>query len=188
MINLALELCFTKYPSLREYPIYIDGSNVAYFRKNKFYGRPVLSDIINLINYLIEKLRFSKEKIYCICDPATKYYIDRPTEYRVLVKEGLIIDAPKSADEFILGFALKHDFCFIISNDRFRQYFTQLPSRGWLEERRISFMIIDDKVCLSPNINPEKIFCLNRIQESSELTTLDILNRMNKTEGKLELY
>jgi len=143
---MCLEPCFVKFPYLKEYPVYIDGSNVAYSSFNTF-KKPLLSNIINLIRYLVQDLKFIKEKIYSICDPTLKYKIDKPIEYKMLFKKGLIIEAPKVADEFILSFALKHEFCFIISNDKFREYINQLPSKQWLEERRISFMIINDKVC-----------------------------------------
>ena len=178
---------YYKGKHINEFFVYLDGSNIAYSRHNKSKN-PKLSDILLVFDYLIKTLEFEKENIRCICDPSLKYYIDKPIEYKVLVEERTIIEAPKVADEFILSFALKHEFCFIVSNDRFRQYIDQLPSKQWLKERRISFMLIDNQVCLSPNINYKECFCLNKMQESSELTTLDVLNRINKTEGKLELY
>ena len=172
--------------------MYIDGSNVAYSRFNQF-KKPILSDILLVFNHQIEELGFKKEKIYCICDPSLKYNTDKPNEYEALLRERLIIEAPKVADEFILSFALKHEFCFIISNDRFRKYLEQLPSKQWLIERRISFMIINSQVCLSPNIDYEKSltnenFFLNKIKQSNETTTLDILTRIDKSEGELDLF
>ncbi len=184
---MCLETAFKEFPHLEEFSIYIDGSNIAYSRHNKL-KKPKLSDILLVFDYLIKTLDIKKENIRCICDPSLKYYIDKPTEYKVLIEERIIIEAPKIADEFILSFALKDEFCFIVSNDRFRQYINQLPSKEWLEERRISFMIIDNQVCFSPNIKFEKDFFLKKKQESSKLTTLDVLNRIKKTEGKLELY
>ncbi len=189
---MCLEICFKKYPNLREYPVYIDGSNIAYSRYNKL-KKPLLSDILLVCTYLINTLEFKKENVHCICDPTLKYYIDKPIEYEALIIEGFIIEAPKVADEFILSFALKHDFCFIISNDRFRNYIGQLPSKHWLEDRRISFMIINNEICLSPNINYEKLlsqkfFQLKGLQSSPEITTIDILNRIEKSEGELNLF
>jgi len=189
---MCLESCLIKNSCLKDYPVYIDGSNIAYSRFNEL-KKPILSDLLMVYDYLIKILKFKSENIHCICDPALKYYIDKPVEYQALVREGVIIEAPKVADEFILGFALKNDFCFIISNDRFRNYIEQLPSKQWLEERRISFMIIDNKVCLSPNISCErlennKIFSLNRMSPTSEITTLEILNKLEKSEGELDLF
>ena len=181
-----------KNPYLKVNPVYIDGSNVAYSRFNEL-KKPILSDILLIYDYLINNLEFKHEKIHCICDPTLKYYIDKPIEYQALIREGVIIEAPKVADEFILGFAFKHDFCFIISNDRFRNYIEQLPSKQWLEIRRISFMLIDDKVCLSPNISYEglknrKIFSLNKMSPTSEITTLDILKHIKDSEGSFDLF
>ncbi len=192
---MCLEPCFVKFSYLREYPVYIDGSNVAYSSFNQ-WRKPLLSNILNLIDYLVENLKLSKENIYCICDPTLKYKIDKPIEYKILIKEGLIIEAPKVADEFILSFALKREFCFIISNDRFRDYFDQLPSKQWIEERRVSFMIINDDVCLSPNISYEKIDVLplneeesnQKVPLDSEITTFGILNRIEKKKGNLDLF
>jgi len=182
-----------KFPYLSEYPIYIDGSNIAYSRHNKL-KKPNLSDILLVYDYLIKVLNFKKEAIYCICDPTLVYHIDKPIEYKELVKEGIIIEAPKVADEFILSFALKHNFSFIISNDRFRQYIDQLPSKQWLEDRRISFLILNNEVCLSPNINYEKIDVLqlndgiNNSEKACQVSTLEVLERIEKIEGDLDLF
>ena len=188
---MCLETVFKEFPHLNEIYIYIDGSNIAYSRYNKL-KKPKLSDILLVFDYLIKVLEIDEENIRCICDPTLKYYIDKPIEYKALIKERIITEAPKVADEFILSFALKHEFCFIISNDRFRQYFDQLPSKSWLEERRVSFMIINSEVCLSPNIDYDKILHneipLNQIQESSKLSALDSLERIEKSVGELDLY
>ena len=148
-----------------------------------------------LFRSLIEKLGFSKDKIHCICDPALKYYIDKPIEYEALLREGLIIEAPKEADEFILSFALKLDFCFIISNDRYREYIDQLPSRQWLKERAISFIIIDEKICLSPNISYERIneIAINKNkvnpqEEENQVSTLTILKEIENIKGEFDIF
>ncbi len=198
---MCLELCFEKFSFLTSFPVYIDGNNVAYSRQNKS-EKPSLSDILLLIKYLREKLGFPIDKIYCICDPTLKYYIDKPTEYEALIKEGLIIEAPKVADEFILSFALKLDFCFIISNDRFREYLDQLPSRQWLKDRTISFIIICEKICLSPNISYERINEMainerihknkykktNTQEKENQISTLAILKEIENTKGELDLF
>ena len=192
MKKMCLEICFSKFPYLNEYPIYIDGSNIAYFRHDK-QKKPLLSDILLLYDYLVNSLEFKKENIYCICDPTLKYYIDKPIEYETLIKESIITEAPKVADEFILSFALKHDFCFIISNDRFRNYIGQLPNKQWLEERRIPFMIIKDEICLSPNIDYGKltandIFHLKGEHTSVEIATIEVLDKIEKSQGELDLF
>ena len=188
---MCLEPCFIKFTYLKEFPVYIDVNNVCYFRMNQF-EKPVLADILVLIDYLIKKIGFSKDNIHCICDPSLKYYIDKPVEFRALLKEGLIIEAPKVADEMILSFALKHNFCFIISNDKFREYAEQLPSKNWIEDRRVSFMFIGEEICLSPNIDYKRIDLLPLNEDYMEInnkkTTLGVLDQIEKYKGVLDLY
>ncbi len=188
---MCLEPCFIKFTYLKEFPVYIDVNNVCYSRMNQF-EKPVLADILVLIDYLIREIGFPKENIHCICDPALKHYIDKPVEFRALLKEGLIIEAPKVADEMILSFALKHNFCFIISNDKFREYNEQLPSKKWIEDRRVSFMFIGNEICLSPNIDYKRIDLLplngDIIEKNNKKTTLGVLDQIEKTEGVLDLY
>ena len=188
---MCLEPCFIKFTYLKEFPVYIDVNNVCYFRMNQF-EKPVLADILALIDYLIRKIGFSKDNIHCICDPSLKYYIDKPVEFRALLKEGVILEAPKVADEMILGFALKHNFCFIISNDKFREYIEQFPNRKWIEDRRVSFMFIGNEICLSPNIDYNRIDLLplneDATENNSKKTTLKVLAQIEETKGVLDLY
>jgi len=176
---------------LVEYQVYIDGNNVAYTNFTKD-SKPLLSNIINLISHLIEEIGFLRNNIICICDPSLRYHIDKPLEFKMLVKEGIIHEAPKVADEMILNFALKHEFCFIISNDRFKEYIDQLPSKQWLEERRVPFMIIGDNISISPNIDYSKIDLLLddgcASHQEKEITTLTILENIEKSKGELDLY
>ena len=134
--------------------------------------------------------------IHCIFDTALRYYIDKPIEYEALIKEEVIVEAPKVADEFILSFALKHDFCFIISNDKFREYLDQLPNKQWLDDRKVPFMFLGSKVCLSPNIDYNRIDVLplnDEVDEKirsfkEEKTTLEILEKMEQKEGEFDLF
>ena len=191
---MCLEPSFLKFPNLSNCQIYIDGNNIAYFKFKK-YDKPKLSNILLMIEYLIKVLGVNEKNIHCICDPSLKYYIDKPIEYKALIREGRITQAPKVADEFILSFALKHEFCFIISNDKFREYIDQLPSKQWLEERRVNFMIIDDEVCLSPNIEFNKINTLifeskskEKVKFNQKTTTLEVLEEIEKTSGEFNLF
>jgi len=188
---MCLEPCFIKFTYLKEFPVYIDVNNVSYFRINKF-DKPVLSDILALFDYLLWEIGFPKENIHCICDPSLKYYIDKPVEFRALLKERVIIEAPKVADEMILSFALKHNFCFIISNDKFREYSEQLPSKKWIEDRRVSFMFIGNEICLSPNIDYKRIDILalneDKMEINNKKTTLWFLDKIEKIKGALDLF
>lgn len=193
---MCLESCFSKFPYIKDCPIYIDGSNVAFSRNNNSQ-KPSLDEIILLFNHLIVDFEFDKKNIHCICDPGLKYHINKPIDYEALVKEGIIVEAPKVADDFILSFAMKHDFCFIISNDKFREYTHQLPSQQWLEDRRISFMFIGNEVCLSPNIDYKAIESVTFKKDNAkktnkntkkEMTTLDVLEKIKKTSGEFNLF
>ena len=188
---MCLENCFIELQYLKEFPVIIDINNVGYFRINKF-EKPVLSDILALIDYLISRIGFPKECVHCICDPSLKHYIDKPVEFRALLKEGVILETPKVADELILSFALKHNFCFIISNDKFREYREQLPSKKWIEDRRVSFMFIGNEICLSPNIDFKEIDLLPLNEGTTVLkdkkTTLEVLEHLEKTRGVLDLF
>ena len=189
---MTLISCFKKFDYLIDYQVYIDGNNVAYTNYT-YDNKPLLSNIINFISYLIKEIGFHKENIHCICDPSLRYYIDKPSDYKMLVKEGVIHEAPKVADEMILNFALKHEFCFIISNDRFKEYIDQLPSKQWLEERRVPFMIIGHNISISPNVEYNKIDLLPIDDEvvthqEKEITTLTILENIERSKGELDLY
>ena len=193
---MCLDICFEKYPEMTNCHIFIDVNNVIRnrFRKEK---KPVLQDLIILINYLVE-IGFKKENIHSICDPGLNYYIDNPIEFEALIKEGIVIEAPKVADEFILSFAKRYDFCFIISNDKFREYYSQLPDSKWLEDRRVSFMFIDQEVCLSPNIDYNRIELFSNEKEgcpdidlediNREASTLDVLNYIENIDGEFDLF
>ncbi len=192
---MCLEPIIERLTRIKNIKIILDCNNIAYSRNNKLKP-PSLSDILLVYELLKEKLHFKKKDIICICDPALKYRIDKPLEYKVLKKEGILIEAPKVADEFILSYALKYDFCLIISNDKFREYIEQLPNKRWIEDRRISFLLINDEICLSPNIeysnvpnfpeNKEKINQFEKID--SQISTLDVLKRIEHTKGEFDLY
>ena len=188
---MTLEPCFNDFPHLLEYPIFIDANNVAYYNFN-VSEKPQLNDILTLIDYIIREIGFPKENIHCICDPSLKYYIDKPIEFRALLKERVIIEAPKVADEMILSFAIKHNFCFIVSNDKFREYSEQLPSKNWIEDRRVSFMFIGKEICLSPNIAYKWIDLLplneDRPGLKNKKTTLGVLDQIEKNKGVLDLF
>lgn len=188
---MCLESILNRIPGLDNSHLVIDMSNAAYLR-NKIRGKPSLENVLLLIDHVRKKFRVNLSKIHCICDPSLNFYIDKPDEFEFLIKEGVIIEAPKVADEMILSFALKYNFCFIISNDKFRDYYNQLPSKEWLEDRRVSFMIIEDKVCLSPNIKYDRIELLtknkNMNTKNPQTTTLDVLHNIEQSEGEFELF
>ena len=107
-----------------------------------------------------------------------------------MIKNGTIFIAPKTADEFILLLAQRFKFCFIISNDKYRQYFEQLPDKLWLKQRKVSFMIIRNQVCLSPDIEYEALEDLISEEVEENRTTLDVLRDIenNKASSKWDLF
>ena len=189
-LKLCLSNCFNRFPYLKEFHLYIDVNNVAHHGSDGNKA-PKLENIIILGEHL-RKLGFAKEKIHYICDPGLKYYTDRRFEFEALIMDGLVVVAPKVADEFILSYALRHDFCFIISNDKFREYLSQLPNKKWIEERRIPFMFIGNEVCLCPNISYEQVDLLpldtKNCNQDNEESTLNVLEKIKETSGVFDLF
>lgn len=227
---MCLSNLFEKDPFLVKFPIIIDVNNVVY-ECNNGQNKPILNDFLLMREHLL-KIGFSKDQIFCICDPKLRYNIDKKNEIESLIDDGLIKPAPagKKADEFILSLALTFPFCFVVSNDIYREYIDQLPSKEWLFERKITFMFLGEKVCLSPNIAYDKVDELqkseriepifkenpqkktqadssinNEREESPQIekinndlenpkstekqtTTLDVLKRMEQSQGELNLF
>lgn len=120
----------------------IDGSNVA-FEKRDSEGKPKFSNILALKNKLD---RYGILNYRIICDRSLFYSIDDQEYYTKFVDEGKIIETPEGtkADPFILQYAFENDG-YIISNDKFKQL-KSIFSSVWIESRRISFRIIDNKI------------------------------------------
>lgn len=123
----------------------IDGSNVA-FEIRTPNKKPSLSNILKLMKYL-KHLRIPQFTV--ICDRSLFYCIDDKQKYSQLINEGIMIESPEGnpADIFILQLAYQKDG-YIISNDKYREYYT-IFGKNWVEMRRISFRIIDDVFCFN---------------------------------------
>lgn len=143
-------------PNYEQYHYLIDVSNICYIEKTAD-GKPMLQNYVKLIEYLINVLNIPKDNIHPICDANLPYIIDNREELELLIdaKEILRCPAGRKADDFILIAAINYDFCFILGNDRYKSY--KLPYKDWLRDRKISMMIVDDKVCLSPDIDNDRI-------------------------------
>lgn len=159
-------------PNLKEVKFIIDTNNVCYTSQ----GVPLLHNLILIYEYLIKELNVKAENVYCICDPNLQFIIDDVKKFNELTRNGTIFIAPKSADEFILLLAQKFSFCFIISNDKYRQYYDQLPDKQWLKQRKVSFMIIKNQVCLSPDIEYDNLVNLRSDEKEEIRTTLDVIS------------
>lgn len=123
----------------------IDGSNVAFEQRNS-NNKPKLSKILILLKSL-KKLGLNHIKI--ICDRSLYYCIDDRKGYSQLKKEGVIVESPEgtSSDLFILQYAFQKNG-YIISNDKYREFFS-IFNDEWVNNRRISFKIIDDVFCFN---------------------------------------
>lgn len=166
-------------PDLKELKFIIDTSNVCCINQ----GIPLLHNFILVYEYLIKELRVKAENIYCICDPNLQFIIDDVKKFNKLTRSGTIFIAPKSADEFILLLAQKFNFCFIISNDKYRQYYDQLPDKQWLKQRKVSIMIIKNQVCLSPDIEYDNLDNLRCDDRKETRTTLDVIHDIENNDG-----
>lgn len=148
-----------------------------------------MQNLILILNYLVNKVKIPSSNIYCICDPALQYYIDNKQAFLVLLRNKTISIAPKVADEFILLLAEEFEFSCIISNDKYREYLNQLPSKQWLKIRKISFMIIKDQIYLSPDIDYGMLdLILDEKSKNKNKTTIEVLEEIEKTEGELNFY
>ena len=130
--------------------IVIDGANVCWHRHNKT-KKPQLSNLILLLTELRE-LGIPEKEILVFCDSSLKYDIDDRTRYYSMLKKGIVRETPggMKADEFILGYCLKHKNPMIISNDFYKQYLAQLSDNFWIDKRRVAFMILEDELILVP--------------------------------------
>lgn len=183
---ISIEKIIGVIPDLEKVWIIIDVNNVCYNSQEC----PILNNLTLVIDYLTNYLNILIENIICICDPNLQFIIDDKKEFIRLSKNDTIFIAPKTADEFILLLAQKFDFCFIISNDKYRQYFNQLPNKLWLKQRKVSFMIVRDQVCLSPDIEYEMLDNLISDEIEENRTTIDVLRDIENesVDSEWDLY
>ncbi|MFW9874307.1 MAG: hypothetical protein ACFFG0_14475 [Candidatus Thorarchaeota archaeon] len=183
---LSIEKIVQSIPAIKKSNFIIDVSNVCYAGQDI----PILNNLILVLNYLIKELNITSENIYSICDPNLQFIIDNKKDFNKFIKNGTVFIAPKTADEFILLLAQKFEFCFIISNDKYRQYHDQLPNKHWLNQRKVSFMLIRDQVCLSPDIEYEALEYLISNEPEEHRTTLDVLEDIenNRSDSEWDLY
>ena len=123
--------------------IYVaDGSNVA-FEQRTTDNKPKLSNLHNLVKNL-KTLGIYNLKI--ICDRSLHYCIDNKESYYQLIKKEIVIESPDGtpSDILILQYALQKN-AYIISNDKFRDYY-KIFGKDWIKNQRISFRIIDDEI------------------------------------------
>jgi len=132
-----------KLPETREIKLIIDGANVAYGTNQNGKRQAKISNIIILIEKL-ESMGINDYKI--ICDHSLYNNILGKKDYKELKRKGIIIETPLKtpADIFILQYAYEHD-SYIISNDRFRDYYN-IFDENWIQEKLISFLFIGNNI------------------------------------------
>lgn len=119
----------------------VDGSNVAHEEASS-EGKPRMSNLVAMRQALEE----DGYEPTIIVDATLRHVIDDPDQLEALLDGGDIHQAPAgtAAD----GFALQQaDLfgCRVVSNDTFEPYRERY---GWIEDRRLPYMIIDGKVLL----------------------------------------
>jgi len=188
VIIISIKKIVEIIPKQVEIKVLIDVNNVCHNGQNK----PKLINFLQVLEQLIKEIKILPENIFSICDPNLRFIIDDRKEFERLLRNGTVFISPKIADEFILLLAQKFEFCFIVSNDKFRQYSEQIPDRNWLKIRKISFMVMKGYVCLSPDIDYDEHELLLEnlgVENIPEVkTTLDVLEDIEKTEGELDFY
>jgi len=119
--------------------IVVDLSNILHL--NSKYKKPLeIKKFYNLDNILKNE---GFNPIY-IADATLRYKIDNRTEFEKLVSKNIINLAPahRTADVFILKYAKKFD-CFILSNDKFSEYYDKYD-KNWIDKKRITVMYINN--------------------------------------------
>ena len=131
-----------KYDEVNNCYFVIDGANIAYEEKT-IKNKPKFSNILMAIRKM-EILGINQYTI--ICDRSLYYRIDDKKKYKQDVKEKKIIETPEGtpADIFVLQLAHEKN-AYIISNDKFKDFYP-IFEKKWINDKRISFRIIDDNI------------------------------------------
>ncbi len=122
----------------------VDGSNVAWDSTSK-KGNPRVINLINMIKALNE---VGIEEVLIVTDASLRHCIDDERTLKKLSNKGVVklLAARIQADQVILRLS-EETGAMIVSNDLFREWRTKIK---WIDERRIPFSIIQNKVMLHP--------------------------------------
>lgn len=120
----------------------IDGANIAYEAKTKD-NKPKFSNLLMTIRKMDS---FGINQYIIICDRSLYYRIDDKKNYKQYVQEKRIIETPEGTPADIFVLQLVHEKNgYIISNDQFKDFYA-IFEKKWINEKRISFRIIDDNI------------------------------------------
>ncbi|MFX0099751.1 MAG: hypothetical protein ACFFCS_09220 [Candidatus Hodarchaeota archaeon] len=133
---------------MKLYHIIVDGSNVAFSKRND-RKKAILGNLEILIRYLAELKKKYPIEYEIITDATLKYRIDEPEKLEEYYKTGVISECPShvKADEFIVDYMqIYPDRTLVISNDNFSEY--NLEKAGCFS--LCKFIIIFNKIII-PN-------------------------------------
>ncbi len=128
---------------LTDKQIIIDGSNVAWYGKQKEKNEsPSITSIALVIDALRKK---GYKNILCLVDASLQHQVNDTALLEQLEKKKLIKSVPSKsvADSYIIKYAEQKN-AFIVTNDRYRDW---AQKNSWLADNidhiRIDFMIVD---------------------------------------------
>ena len=150
---------------MNNFKILVDGSNVAFFQRNK-NKKAKVKNLEILLNFLenIENRFCIKNQI--LIDASLLHKIDDRKKIDEMIQIGKIIQCPSGikADDFIINYALNHPKgTIIISNDCFKEY----NVRNII---LLKFAIIFEEFLTIPKIKNIISLTNNKIREESKIT------------------
>ena len=110
--------------------IVVDGSNVAWNKKDKKKGgHPVAKNIEIIIEHLKKK---GFEKIIVFCDANLKYLVEDKDVYEELIQSNKLTPVPSHtiADYFLIDYAQRYG-AYIVTGDKYRDWKRDAKKFGW---------------------------------------------------------
>ncbi len=138
---------FFEINNMKDRKVVIDGSNVAHNSSVAGNGKPKVSNILLMTDFLRSK---GFEEIIVINDAALKHRLADADKLDELKDKTVYMEAPKEnpADSFIIQFVKQHH-CLLVSNDAFRDWKIRDP---WVADNidfyRLGFLINNQEVLL----------------------------------------
>lgn len=136
---------FFEINTIKDRSIVIDGSNVAHNSKNGDTQKPMVANLITMVNFLKKK---GFTDILIIADASLRHKLGDPNRIKELgeIAQYEIAPASTSADTFLISH-VKSKHCLLLSNDTFKEY---KIADAWIARNidyyRLTFMITDGEV------------------------------------------
>lgn len=138
---------FFEINCMKDRSVIIDGSNVAHNSQGSGISKPLVANIIKVIEH-VKKEGFTD--ITVIADAALKHRLQDLNKLNQLKQMVTYLEAPRetAADVFLIQY-VKKNHCLLISNDTFKEWKVQ---DVWTAENidfyRLAFMIKDNQVLM----------------------------------------